>query len=173
MKGKKRPLPGQDDEYSAKREKTDERACHQCGEVGVWRDSAGNPLTCRAVILLEPALNASAGRQRGINVVNAALWSNTFSESARKSRRNGRTSKETCPRQNVSTPLTQLTSGWFCLSNPKVTKHLIAAIGTETYVTLPKGQLIPTAKRHLDQGGSAPLVPGGGHVLVRSHSCHN
>lgn len=51
--------------------------------------------------------------------------------------------------------------GWFCLSNPKVTKHLIVAIGGETYVTLPKGQLIPT-----DEGKS--LVPGGGHVLVCS-----
>ncbi|TXT04943.1 hypothetical protein VHUM_04026 [Vanrija humicola] len=48
---------------------------------------------------------------------------------------------------------------WFCLSNPKVTKHLIVAIGSETYVTLPKGQLIPTA-------GEKPLVPGGGHVLI-------
>lgn len=57
-------------------------------------------------------------------------------------------------------------SGWFCLSNPKVTKHLIVAIGSETYVTLPKGQLIPTLPRHIAQGGSKPLVPGGGHVLV-------
>lgn len=40
-----------------------------------------------------------------------------------------------------------------------MTKHLIVAIGAETYVTLPKGQLIPTA-------GEKPLVPGGGHVLV-------
>jgi hypothetical protein len=56
--------------------------------------------------------------------------------------------------------------GWFCLSNPKVTKHLITAVGTSTYITLPKGQLIPTTQRHLEQGGSAPLVPGGGHVLV-------
>jgi hypothetical protein len=56
--------------------------------------------------------------------------------------------------------------GWFCLSNPKVTKHLIVAIGTETYVTLPKGQLIPTLPKHVEQGGAKPLVPGGGHVLV-------
>ncbi|GAA5894097.1 hypothetical protein JCM8208_002347 [Rhodotorula glutinis] len=46
---------------------------------------------------------------------------------------------------------------WFCLSNPKVTKHLIASIGSETYVTLPKGQLCST--------DSSP-VPGGGHVLI-------
>ena len=56
--------------------------------------------------------------------------------------------------------------GWFCLSNPKVTKHLIVAIGQESYVTLPKGQLIPTTAAHVAQGGSKPLVPGGGHVLV-------
>ncbi|BEJ18171.1 hypothetical protein CspHIS471_0704480 [Cutaneotrichosporon sp. HIS471] len=49
---------------------------------------------------------------------------------------------------------------WFCLSNPKVTKHLIVGIGSETYVTLPKGQLIPT------HGREKPLVPGGGHVLI-------
>lgn len=46
---------------------------------------------------------------------------------------------------------------WFCLSNPKVTKHLIASIGSETYVTLPKGQVCST--------DSSP-VPGGGHVLI-------
>lgn len=46
---------------------------------------------------------------------------------------------------------------WFCLSNPKVTKHLIASIGTETYATLPKGQVCST--------DSSP-VPGGGHVLI-------
>lgn len=47
---------------------------------------------------------------------------------------------------------------WFCLSNPQVTKHLIAAIGSETYVTLPKGQLP-------DVNADCP-VPGGGHVLI-------
>jgi hypothetical protein len=55
---------------------------------------------------------------------------------------------------------------WFCLSNPKVTKHLIVAIGSETYVTLPKGQLIPTTLSAIAQGGTKPLVPGGGHVLI-------
>ncbi|KAF8163426.1 nuclear protein [Crassisporium funariophilum] len=50
---------------------------------------------------------------------------------------------------------------WFCLSNPNLAKHLIVAIGSECYVTLPKGQIIPTqsATDHVD-------VPGGGHVLV-------
>ncbi|GJN88523.1 hypothetical protein Rhopal_001489-T1 [Rhodotorula paludigena] len=46
---------------------------------------------------------------------------------------------------------------WFCLSNPKVTKHLITSIGSETYLTLPKGQVTST--------DSSP-VPGGGHVLL-------
>ena len=38
------------------------------------------------------------------------------------------------------------------------------SIGTECYVTLPKGQIIPT-----HQGAdhpNAPKVPGGGHVLI-------
>ncbi|KAF9566308.1 nuclear protein [Agrocybe pediades] len=50
---------------------------------------------------------------------------------------------------------------WFCLSNPNLAKHLIVAIGSECYVTLPKGQIIPTqsAAEHVD-------VPGGGHVLI-------
>ncbi|PPQ98832.1 hypothetical protein CVT24_003386 [Panaeolus cyanescens] len=50
---------------------------------------------------------------------------------------------------------------WFCLSNPNLAKHLIVAIGAECYVTLPKGQIIPTqsAADHVD-------VPGGGHVLI-------
>ena len=40
-------------------------------------------------------------------------------------------------------------------------KHLIVAIGSECYVTLPKGQIIPTqsAAEHVE-------VPGGGHVLI-------
>ncbi|KAF8315207.1 hypothetical protein DL93DRAFT_2079409 [Clavulina sp. PMI_390] len=49
---------------------------------------------------------------------------------------------------------------WFCLSNPKLTKHLIVSIGTEIYVTLPKGQLPPTSSP------SPTSVPGGGHVLL-------
>ncbi|KAL0060002.1 hypothetical protein AAF712_013238 [Marasmius tenuissimus] len=50
---------------------------------------------------------------------------------------------------------------WFCLANPNLAKHLIVSIGTECYVTLPKGQIIPTqsAADHVD-------VPGGGHVLI-------
>lgn len=48
-------------------------------------------------------------------------------------------------------------SCWFCLSNPQVAKHLIASIGSETYVSLPKGQLPDTEV-------GCP-VPGGGHVL--------
>ncbi|KAF9527034.1 nuclear protein [Crepidotus variabilis] len=50
---------------------------------------------------------------------------------------------------------------WFCLSNPNLAKHLIVAIGAECYVTLPKGQIIPTqsAAEQVD-------VPGGGHVLI-------
>lgn len=47
---------------------------------------------------------------------------------------------------------------WFCLSNPQVTKHLIVSIGSETYVSLPKGQLP-------DPRSGSP-VPGGGHVLI-------
>lgn len=40
-------------------------------------------------------------------------------------------------------------------------KHLIVAIGTECYLTLPKGQIIPTQSNadHVD-------VPGGGHVMI-------
>ncbi|VDB82716.1 unnamed protein product [Peniophora sp. CBMAI 1063] len=48
---------------------------------------------------------------------------------------------------------------WFCLSNPALEKHLIVGIGSECYLTLPKGQLLPTKDV---QGG----VPGGGHVLI-------
>lgn len=46
---------------------------------------------------------------------------------------------------------------WFCLANPKVTKHLITSIGTEVYATLAKGPLVSSA-----QNG----VPGGGHILL-------
>ncbi|KAF7337976.1 Nuclear protein [Mycena venus] len=53
---------------------------------------------------------------------------------------------------------------WFCLSNPNLAKHLIVAIGAECYVTLPKGQIIPTQSQ--SQAGSEHPVPGGGHVLI-------
>ncbi|THH19473.1 hypothetical protein EW146_g1707 [Bondarzewia mesenterica] len=57
---------------------------------------------------------------------------------------------------------------WFCLSNPRLAKHLIVAIGGECYLTLPKGQLIPThdAEGYKDKGAEIPTVPGGGHVLI-------
>lgn len=48
---------------------------------------------------------------------------------------------------------------WFCLSNPQCAKHLIVAIGTECYVTMPKGQLPISTK-------DRSTVAGGGHVLI-------
>lgn len=48
---------------------------------------------------------------------------------------------------------------WFCLSNTGCAKHLVVAIGNESYVALPKGQLPPA------EDASSP-VPGGGHVLI-------
>ncbi|KAI6028559.1 CwfJ C-terminus 1-domain-containing protein-like protein [Pisolithus orientalis] len=53
---------------------------------------------------------------------------------------------------------------WFCLSNPNLAKHLIVSIGTECYLTLPKGQIIPTQSSAA--GSNLSLVPGGGHVLI-------
>lgn len=63
--------------------------------------------------------------------------------------------------------------------HPFHSKHLIVSIGTETYVTLPKGQLPPTVAAskmvqnkitglpELPEGAEkGSLVPGGGHVLV-------
>jgi CWF19-like protein 1 len=49
----------------------------------------------------------------------------------------------------------------FMLAHLAQSKHLIVAIGSECYVTLPKGQIIPTqsAADHVD-------IPGGGHVLI-------
>ncbi|THH28827.1 hypothetical protein EUX98_g5363 [Antrodiella citrinella] len=55
---------------------------------------------------------------------------------------------------------------WFCLSNPKLAKHLIVSIGSECYVTLPKGQIIPTHMKASFTQGKIPDVPGGGHVLI-------
>ncbi|KZT39225.1 hypothetical protein SISSUDRAFT_1003698, partial [Sistotremastrum suecicum HHB10207 ss-3] len=52
---------------------------------------------------------------------------------------------------------------WFCLSNPRLAKHLIVTIGTECYVTLPKGQL-PYTGHKADKDWTP--VPGGGHVLI-------
>ena len=67
---------------------------------------------------------------------------------------------------------------WFCLSNPNLalvpfitfllgvanchdhSKYLIVAIGTECYLTLPKGQIPPT------HSSRQTNVPGGGHVLI-------
>ncbi|KAI9487667.1 MAG: CwfJ C-terminus 1-domain-containing protein-like protein [Benjaminiella poitrasii] len=48
---------------------------------------------------------------------------------------------------------------WFCLSNPKLEKHLIVSIGTELYATLAKGPVVSSKDK--DNG-----VPGGGHLLI-------
>ncbi|KAG8217677.1 CwfJ C-terminus 1-domain-containing protein-like protein, partial [Butyriboletus roseoflavus] len=53
---------------------------------------------------------------------------------------------------------------WFCLSNPKLAKHLIVSIGTECYLTLPRGQIIPT--QSAPDECNVTRVPGGGHVLI-------
>lgn len=72
---------------------------------------------------------------------------------------------------------------WFCLSNPNLAydlfpyllfpvnprlhrKHLIVSIGSECYVTLPKGQIIPTQSNAVGNNSSISTVPGGGHVLI-------
>ncbi|CAH8566185.1 unnamed protein product [Heterobilharzia americana] len=34
-------------------------------------------------------------------------------------------------------------SCWFCLGNPQVKKHLIVSIGTQAYVALPRGSIVP------------------------------
>ncbi|KAG0171603.1 hypothetical protein DFQ29_008756 [Apophysomyces sp. BC1021] len=46
---------------------------------------------------------------------------------------------------------------WFCLSNPKVAKHLIVSIGTGMYATLARGPVVSS---------SDSTVPGGGHILL-------
>lgn len=48
---------------------------------------------------------------------------------------------------------------WFCLSNPRLEKHLVVTLGDECYMALPKGQLPASAD-------ASTLVPGGGHVLL-------
>lgn len=42
------------------------------------------------------------------------------------------------------------------------------AIGGECYLTLPKGQLIPThdVEKYKGKGIEIPGIPGGGHVLI-------
>lgn len=42
-------------------------------------------------------------------------------------------------------------------------KHLLVSIGSECYVTLPKGQIIPTGDR---ADPEISKIPGGGHVLI-------
>ncbi|CAL1705644.1 unnamed protein product [Somion occarium] len=58
------------------------------------------------------------------------------------------------------------TECWFCLSNPNIAKHLIVSIGSECYVTLPKGQIVPTHNAGDYPSAKVPAVPGGGHVLI-------
>jgi hypothetical protein len=55
---------------------------------------------------------------------------------------------------------------WFCLSNPNLAKHLIVAVGGECYLTLPKGQVIPTHGPDSTSKSGISSVPGGGHVLI-------
>ncbi|KAF8226793.1 nuclear protein [Tricholoma matsutake] len=59
-----------------------------------------------------------------------------------------------------STAISRRSSKWKAqASQGNRTKHLIVAIGSECYVTLPKGQIIPTPASHEN-------IPGGGHVLI-------
>ncbi|KAF9926854.1 GPI inositol deacylase [Linnemannia zychae] len=62
------------------------------------------------------------------------------------------------PPRNKGSKTRELEPCWFCLSNPDVDKNLIVSIGTEVYMAMSKGQLPVTSP--------APLVPGGGHVLL-------
>ncbi|KAJ3217455.1 hypothetical protein HDU67_007925 [Dinochytrium kinnereticum] len=50
---------------------------------------------------------------------------------------------------------------WFCLSNPKLEKHLIVNIGSEAYVALAKGGLS-------EWGGNILIVPLGHYANMRS-----
>ncbi|CAG8487745.1 9220_t:CDS:10 [Ambispora leptoticha] len=52
---------------------------------------------------------------------------------------------------------------WFCLSNPKASKHLVVSVGTEVYLAIAKGGLIDTTNQLV-----SPIIPGGGHVLIVS-----
>jgi hypothetical protein len=54
----------------------------------------------------------------------------------------------------------------YCLLIPSHRKHLIVSIGSECYVTLPKGQIIPTQSNAVGNNSSISTVPGGGHVLI-------
>ncbi|KAI8984334.1 CwfJ C-terminus 1-domain-containing protein-like protein [Mycotypha africana] len=66
--------------------------------------------------------------------------------------------KEERPPRPSNEPL-DLSTCWFCLSNPKVEKHLIVSIGSEAYVTLAKGPVVPP-------NHSECTVPGLGHALI-------
>ena len=46
------------------------------------------------------------------------------------------------------------------------------SIGSECYVTLPKGQIIPTHNADSYPDAKVPAVPGGGHVLIVPISHH-
>ncbi|CAG8561796.1 6443_t:CDS:10, partial [Ambispora gerdemannii] len=69
---------------------------------------------------------------------------------------------QTCPNKKDRPPK-ELGPCWFCLSNPKVSKHLVVSVGTEVYVAVAKGGLIDTTNKLV-----SPIIPGGGHVLIIS-----
>ncbi|PVV02061.1 hypothetical protein BB560_001256 [Smittium megazygosporum] len=89
-----------------------------------------------------------------------------------------------CPEKNNKEPIKKSIDDiknecWFCLSNPDIQKHLIADIGENLYLVLPKGGLnCPRRPEFLlssDSGNTSNgsgtvsskfMVPGGGHVLV-------
>jgi hypothetical protein len=50
---------------------------------------------------------------------------------------------------------------WFCLSSPKVEKHLVVSIGDEVYLALAKGPLVPEHVLILPitHYGSASVMP--------------
>lgn len=70
---------------------------------------------------------------------------------SQKRRKKGRQAKEVMPVGPENC--------WFCLSNPRLEKHLVVTVGEECYMALPKGQ-VPVSS------DESALVPGGGHVLL-------
>ncbi|KAI8837331.1 CwfJ C-terminus 1-domain-containing protein-like protein [Chytridium lagenaria] len=64
-----------------------------------------------------------------------------------------------CPSKKP--PLRDLAGCWFCLSNPKLEKHLIVNIGSEAYVALAKGGIS-------EWGGHLLIVPLGHYTNMRT-----
>ncbi|PFH32154.1 RNA recognition motif-containing protein [Besnoitia besnoiti] len=88
----------------------------------------------------EKAVEASGQLEAGRRVLRVAMWREKIPFAHKQLREDGAPPPPQAGSSIVTKPHADC---WFCLANPKVEKHLVAAVGETCYVAAPKGGLHP------------------------------